>query len=205
MINKDSAPTGIDQAHPPPRDYAELLHQLEHADPAVRRGAARDLFGYPEASASLLRRLQIEPRCSVRGLILTSLTRLGDDVAVSGLVNWLRSVDAMMRKEAIAVMKELPDEMVPIIDVLLGHADGDVRMMAVNMLESLRHPQTEAWLVDVISKEPVVNVCGIAIDLLGVVGTTGAQATLESLKQRFPGQPYIWFAADAASKRIANR
>lgn len=204
FIKKDAAPPDSGNERSQPRDYAGLLAQLEHADPAVRRWAARDLLAYPEASAQLLHRLQLEQQRSVREVILTSLTRLGDDVAVAGLVDWLRSEDAEMRNEAIAAMKELPDKVAPIMGALLSDTDSDVRIMAVNVLESLRHPHVEAWLIDVIAHDTVVNVCGTAVDLLGEVGTVGSQGALEQLKQRFADEPYIQFAADIALKRIAK-
>lgn len=204
FIKKDAALAGQTDERTQPRDFAGLLAQLDHVDAAVRRWAARDLLDYPGASAQLLRRLQLEQQRSVREVILTSLTRIGDEVAVAGLVDWLRSEDVQMRNEAIAAMKELPDEVAPIMGALLADPDSDVRIMAVNVLESLRHAHVEAWLIDVISNDPVVNVCGTAVDLLGEVGTSGAQTALEQLKQRFPSEPYILFAADIALKRIAK-
>jgi hypothetical protein len=79
-----------------------------------------------------------------------------------------------------------------------------VRIMAVNILESLRHPRVEAWLIEVIERDPVVNVCGTAVDLLGEVGTPASRAALIHLKQRFASEPYIQFAADLALKRIGK-
>ncbi|MEB0140154.1 MULTISPECIES: HEAT repeat domain-containing protein [unclassified Undibacterium] len=192
------------QARIETRDYPGLLRQLDEHDPAVRRWAARDLLGYPQASASLLARLQVEADRSVREIIFTSLTRLGDAVAVAGMVECLRSDDAQMRNEAIEAMKELPDAVAPIMSSLLSDPDSDVRIMAVNVLESLCHPQVEQWLIDVIEIDPFVNVCGTAVDLLGEVGTDAAHGALERLKQRFAAEPYIQFAADLALKRSAK-
>lgn len=183
---------------------AGLLGQLSDADPAVRRWAARDLLQYPAATAALVAQLQGEDNLSVREVILTSLTRLGGEVAVAGLVECLRSEDAHMRNEAIEAMKALPDEVAPIMDDLLSDADPDVRIMAVNILESLRHAKVEQWLINVIDSDPVVNVCGTAVDLLGEVGSAAACDALARLKQRFADEPYIQFAADLALKRIAK-
>jgi len=184
------------------RDYAGLLIELDAADPAERRWAARDLLIYPEATTALVARLQCEDDRSVREVILTSLTRLGDETAVDGLVNCLRSEDAQLRNEAIEAMKELPQVIAPIMSSLLTDDDPDVRIMAVNVLESLRHPKVEDWLIDVIDCDPVVNVCGTAVDLLGEVGTSAAHDALQRLKLRFAEEPYIQFAADLALKRI---
>jgi HEAT repeat protein len=85
---------------------------------------------------------------------------------------------------------------------LLQDPDPDVRIFAVDVLESLRHPRVEEWLIEVISEDPHVNVCATAVDLLGEVGSEQAKAALISLKQRFAGEPYIQFASDLALKRI---
>ena len=192
------------QARAQTRDYPGLQQQLDDSNPAVRRWAARDLLSYPQASASLLARLQVEQDRSVREIIFTTLTRLGDAIAVTGMVECLRSDDAQMRNEAIEAMKELPAAVAPIMNTLLNDADSDVRIMAVNVLESLCHPQVEQWLIDVIENDPFVNVCGTAVDLLGEVGSAAAHGALQRLKQRFAAEPYIQFAADLALKRSAK-
>lgn len=185
-------------------DLASSIARLDESDPAVRRLAARDLIAYPEAAQALVDRLQIETERSVREFILTSLTRIGGTIAVTGLVAWLRSEDATMRNEAIEAMKSLPDDVVPIMENLLKDGDSDVRIMAVNILESLRHPHVEAWLIDVIERDSVINVCGTAIDLLGEVGTQNSFEALQAIKLRYSAEPYIQFAADLALKRIAK-
>ena len=185
------------------RDCADLVVQLSDPSPSARRWAARDLVECPDASTSLVEQLQREDDVSVREIILTTLTQLGDEVAVAGLVNCLRSEDASLRNEAIEAMKLLPDEVAPIMGHLLKDPDPDVRIFAVNVLESLRHEQVEEWLNDVIEHDAHVNVCATAVDLLGEVGTSYSWDALKSLKARFPDEPYICFATDLALKRIS--
>lgn len=205
FIKKTILPNSLGTNAPrPARDYAGLIDQLADPDAAARRWAARDLLQYPQATAALVARLRCEDDMSVREVILTSLTRLGGTIAVAGLVEWLRSEDALMRNEAVEAMKALPDDVALIMGGLLADEDSDVRIMAVNILESLQHPKVEQWLIDVIDGDPVVNVCGTAVDLLGEVGSKAALAALGRLKQRFAAEPYIQFAADLALKRIAK-
>jgi HEAT repeat protein len=185
------------------RDFDGLIGQLDNADPASRRWAARDLAGHPDATAALLARLQREQEVSVREVILTALMRIADPVAIAGLVTCLRSEDANLRNEAIEAMKSLPVAVAPIMRGLLVDADPDVRIFAINILESLRHPDVEAWLIEVIEREPQVNVCGTAVDLLSEVGSPASRGALERLKARFAAEPYIQFAAALALKRIA--
>jgi HEAT repeat protein len=186
------------------RDCASLILQLSDSSPTARRWAARDLVDCPDASGALIEQLQREQDNSVREIILTTLTQLGDEEAVAGLVNCLRSEDVSLRNEAIEAMKLLPDEVAPIMGKLLKDHDPDVRIFAVNILESLRHEQVEEWLKTVIELDTHVNVCSTAVDLLGEVGTAFSRDALENLKARFPDEPYISFAADLALKRICS-
>lgn len=186
------------------RDFAGLVAELSDANPAARRWAARDLAAYPEASAALVARIKDEGQSNVREALLTSLTWIGDEVAVAGLIDCLRSEEAALRNEAVEAMKELPEKVAPIMGTLLADANPDVRIFAVNILESLRHPTVETWLINVIEHEPHVNVCGTAVDLLGEVGTPVAREALTHLKKRFAAEPYIQFAADLALKRIGE-
>lgn len=185
-----------------PRDLANLVAELTDSNPAARRWAAHDLAGSAEAAPALVAQLQREAEASVREAILTSLTLIGSPVAVDGLVECLRSDNTALRNEAIEAMKNLPNAVAPIIVGLLNDTDPDVRIFAVNILESLRHPDVEHWLIEVISKDDHVNVCATAADLLTEVGTEAAVPALENLKRRFADEPYIAFAADLALKRI---
>lgn len=186
------------------RDCASLELQLSDPSPAARRWAARDLVDCPDSSAPLVEQLQREEDGSVREIILTTLTQMGDAKAVAGLVNCLRSEDASLRNEAIEAMKLLPDEVAPIMGQLLKDSDPDVRIFAVNVLESLRHDQVEEWLSEVIKHDAHVNVCATAVDLLGEVGTLHSLEALNNLKARFPDEPFIRFATDLAIKRIVT-
>lgn len=185
------------------RACPDLLASLEDTNPTTRRWAARDLVNCPDVAAALMARLQREDDASVRQVILTTITRLGDLTAIHGLVDCLRSEDAALRNEVIDAMKQLPDEVAPIMQGLLGDADPDVRIFAVNILESLRHPAVESWLIAVIDTDRHVNVCAAAVDLLSEVGSAAAIAPLTRFKARFSDEPYIQFATDLALKRIA--
>ncbi len=205
MSLKKAAPppdTSDDERHRS-RDLAGLLTALSDPDPLARRWAARDLIQYPEVSATLVERLPVETEPSVIEVILTTLTQFADAQSVAGLVDCLRSEDAMLRNAAIAAMQQLPDEVAPLMGRLLDDPDPDVRIFAVDVLESLRHPQVEDWLIRVITQDQHVNVCATAVDLLGEVGSESAVPALLALKQRFADEPYIQFAADLALTRIA--
>lgn len=202
FIKKQTNETVSQDERKQKRDYSDLLLELSDANPTARRWAARDLLDCPDGVSALVEQLKVEPELSVREVILTTLTRLGDPAAVAGLVDCLRSEDAALRNEAVEAMKQLPDEVAPIMLGLLADADPDVRIFAVNVLESLCHPEVETWLIEVIERDAHVNVCATAVDLLGEVGTPAALGALERFKARFADEPYIQFAADLALKRI---
>ncbi|WPL11750.1 HEAT repeat domain-containing protein [Thiorhodovibrio litoralis] len=184
------------------RDCASLMVQLAASDPTARRWAARDLVDCPDAAPALVARLKQEADVSVREVILTTLTSLGDATAVAGLVDCLRSEDVALRNEAIEAMQKLPDAVAPMMRGLLADSDPDVRIFAVNILESLCHPEVETWLIEVIDRDSHVNVCGTAVDLLGEVGTVSARESLLRLQVRFADEPYIRFATDLALGRL---
>ena len=184
------------------RDCPGLLKELSDPNPTARRWAARDLLDCPGTAIDLIECLKREPEISVREVILTTLTLMGDPAAVTGLADCLRSENAFLRNEAIETMKHLPDEVAPIIKGLLIDPDPDVRIFAINILESLHHPKVENWLLEVIEGEQHVNVCATAVDLLAEIGTEAALDSLVLLKARFSDEPYFQFAAGLALKRI---
>ncbi len=184
------------------RDCSSLERKLADPSAEARRWAARDLLDCPDSAAALVERLGLEADISVREVILTTLTRLGNSVAVAGLVQSMRSEDAALRNEAIEAMKQLPEAVAPIMRNLLSDESSDLRIFAVNILESLKHPDVELWLREVIETDAHVNVCATAVDLLGEVGSQVALGSLQQLKLRFAAEPYIQFAADLAIKRI---
>nr|WP_315392727.1 HEAT repeat domain-containing protein [uncultured Duganella sp.] len=202
LIQRNTGPRAEAEAGGQRRTCAELLADLEHGEAAVRRWAARDLVACPGAALALIGRLHAEPVPSVREVILTTLIVQGDAAAVGGLVDCLRSGEAARRNEAIEAMKQLPGEVAPLMEQLLADADADVRIFAVNVLESMRHPQVEDWLITVLLTERHVNVCAAALDVLSEVATPRARAALEQVKARFDDEPYIEFAADLALRRL---
>jgi len=184
------------------RDFQGLLKQLQDADPAIRRWAVRDLAAYPEAVPHLIELLNNEMVPFVREAIFTSLVTIGSLSAVKGLLSCLRSDDAALRNETIEALQNLPDLVVPFIDKLLADPDSDVRILTINILEALKHPNVEDWLIKVIQQDPHVNVCTAAVDLLSEIGTEKAIPALEALKNRFPDETFVQFAVDTAVTTI---
>ena len=203
LIKKSTLPTVVTEPFVPASDFASLCSILQQSPSAnERHRAARELGAFPEASAVLAARLPLERDPTVREFIISSMIQIRDDVTVRCLLDCLKSKDAALRNEAIEALKQLPTEVGPLLSELLRDPDPDVRIFVVNVLESLRYPLVEQWLIQVINTDPHVNVCATAVDLLGEVGIKDAIPALQHLKLRFPDEPYIQFAADVALKRI---
>jgi len=67
LVYADTAAATVTQEErKQPRNFEDLVVQLDDASPGARRWAARDLVYYPEASAALVGRLRREQEPSVR-------------------------------------------------------------------------------------------------------------------------------------------
>ncbi len=185
------------------RDYEGLKKQLNDPDPSVRRWAAKDIVSYSGASLLLVERLKKESCRDVREAIFTSLIHIRDEVAMEGLIDCLRSEDASLRNESIEAIKLLSEEAEPLLKNLLHDVDADVRIFAVNILESFKHPDVEDWLIEVINRDRNINVCASAADLLAEIGTEKSIKPLRELLVRFSDEPYIRFVVETAIKRIS--
>lgn len=184
-------------------DYVNHCMQLGSTDAAMRRSAARELAEWPDAAGELLAQLADEGEASVREAILTSLSRIGGDTVVDGVLDYLRSDDAAMRNDVIELLKTQPGAVAQHMERLLGDDDPDVRIFAVNVLESLRHEKVVDWLIAVIERDPHVNVCATAVDLLAEVGDVRAVEPLRRLRTRLGADAFIAFAVDTALKKVS--
>lgn len=184
------------------RDFAGLLEDLVSQDAVRRRWAARDLAAYPDAVDALLAALGNEDEHAVREAIFDSLSSIGGDRVVTGMIPLLSSEDAALRNATIEVLQSMPESVALHIIELLNDQDSDVRIFAIDILQQLAHPQTPEWLLSVLKDESHINVVATAVDRLAEVGTPEMVPVLEALKQRFPNEPYLTFAVDTAVRRI---
>ncbi len=183
-------------------DSRTLVTGLYAAAPSQRRQAARSLAAHPQAAADLCARLGAEPAASVRSVILTSLIAMPSDTVVRFLLPYLRSEDAALRNAVIETLQRMPEMLGPHIRSLLEDNDSDVRIFAVNVLAALAHAQAPRWLEVVLRCDPHVNVCAAAVDGLAEMGDRASRPALAALPARFPDEPFIAFAVQAALARI---
>lgn len=185
-------------------DLAALLAGLQAAEPSQRRQAARGLAAHPQSVPDLCARLGAEPAASVRSVILTSLIARPSGAAVEGLLPYLRSEDVALRNAVIEALQRMPEALEPHIRALLEDNDSDVRIFAVNVLAALAHAQAPRWLEAVLRTDTHVNVCAAAVEGLAEMGDLASLQALEDLPARFPGEPFIAFAVQAALARIGR-
>jgi HEAT repeat protein len=184
--------------------FEDLCQQLESPVASERRTAASLLAAYPDSSSHLSIQLLRETEHSVREVIMTSLTVVGDSNAINTLIICLRSEEAELRNEAIDALKHLPQAIGPHIQKLLADPDTDVRIFTVNVLSSLAHTETERWLCEVLNRDKDPNVCGAALDVLAEIGTQLCVMPVRQVCARFPKDAYLQFAAKIALTRAAG-
>ena len=185
---------------------ADPLAALGDPDASARREAAYGL-GHPAgqagvaagAVAGLAGRLEAEDDAGVREAILTALARIATDEAAAALVPLLDREDAALRNAALESLQQMPAEVAaPALLPLLGHADPDLRIFAVQGLGGLAHPGRADWLAAVMERDADVNVGLAAVEALAEAGSPEALSSLEILARRFPDDPFVAFAVDAA-------
>lgn len=200
----DDAPAAPETALPERRPLNELIDATRSDDLSERLHAIRELAAHGGVAAveALCLALVVESEGSSRDVIAVALAHLGGEAVVEGLLPLLRSDDAALRNMAIDILKELPLDVAPRMEALLDDPDPDVRIFLVNVLEALRHPSVEAWLIAVITMDNNVNVVTTALDLLHEVGSVQAVPALRKAIARFPAEPFVVFSAENALRRI---
>jgi HEAT repeat protein len=206
LVRRVAAPAPVDESHDDVSGGREQwIADLASANAATRRQAARALSAMPNAVTVLCSHLADEPHLSVRSIILTGLIVHKSQAVVAALLPLLSSEDANLRNGAIEALQQMPDEVAPRVDSMLGDPDSDVRIFAINVLAALPHPMVPKWLRHVVTTDPHVNVCAEALDALAEVGEPDVIPALETLADRFPDVAFIQFSVDAAVRRIRGR
>jgi HEAT repeat protein len=183
-------------------DCQTWLEQLNAEQANLRRQAVLALAEYPSAVSALMQLLSHENDLTVQEAIFTTLSLIGTPDVVQALMPLLSSESAYLRNNAAEVLQQLPAQIAAYIPELLSNKNPDVRILAINILANLKHPDTPRWLQGIIERDPHVNVCATAVDLLIELGSTETIPALEGLSNRFPDEPFIQFAVTTAINRI---
>jgi HEAT repeat protein len=202
LVRRTPAAVAILERDDTPRDREQWVADLASDDTSTRRRAARVLTGMLDAVTMICAHLANEQSLSVRSIILTGLIVHKSPAVVRDLLPLLGSEDANLRNGAIEALQQMPDEVAPHVEAMLGDPNSDVRIFAVDVLSALPHPMVPEWLRRVVTLDPHVNVCAAALDALAEAGQPAVIPALEQLADRFADVAFIQFAVDAAIRRI---
>ncbi len=169
---------------------------------AERRGAALELAAEPTQAASLVACLRTETAPSVREAIVTALVGMGTAEAAAGLAAQLGGEDVALRNDAIQGLREIGAAAFSQVEHLLASGDPDVRIFAVNVLETTRHPHAAEWLRHILAQEQEVNVGLAAVEAMAQIGGPEHVQALRDFAGRFAEEPCVAFAVDAACRHV---
>lgn len=178
--------------------------QLQDADANVRWAAARALGADAGAVGVLAGALAAENAAQVREAIFTSLVQIRTAESAAALAEVMRSDVAALRTGAIDALTAMPDVMRPLVPELLADVDGDVRVLACELVRTLEAGEATRLLSALLDREADANVCGAAVDVLSELGTAEAVGALKRCKARFAGEAYLGFAIDDVIARVGG-
>jgi HEAT repeat protein len=181
--------------------FGSVAAALLSRDAEVRRAAVRDVDAASNG-AMLIAHMGFELDSCVRDIILDRLVGTRDIDIARPLLGMVRSEDVALRNAVVAALPMVGEALLPELQPLLDSDDPAVRIAAVNVLQGLRGQHAVDMAIATIERDPHVNVCAAAVDILAETGGPEAIAPLEALVARFPDVPFIAFAVAAAIKRI---
>lgn len=179
------------------------LTALRDGDPQRRWAAARGLGGRPDAAAALGAALGGERDERVREAILTSLVRIGGVASVEAILPHLRSDDANLRTGALDALRALMPAAQTMLPALLADRDPDIRVLSCDLARELPSGEATRLLCEVLERDAEANVCAAAVDVLADIGEPLCLPSLRRCARRFTDSPFLAFAVEVASQRIA--
>lgn len=186
----------------PKPSLPEVLTGLGSPHPDERWAAARAAAELPDAAAALAAALPNESDSRVREAMFTSLVRIGTRDSIAGVLPLLRSNDSALRTGALDALRSSPLAVREFLPQLLGDPDADVRILSCELARSLPSEEASRSLCALLAREPEINVCAAAIEVLAEVGDRSALPTLAQCAQRFSQVPFLGFAITLATERI---
>jgi len=168
----------------------------------ARRALARASSGDPGAVAGLVAQLATEKDPNVREAIFASLVATGGTPTAHQIAPLMRSADASLRGAVTEALKQLAEDGVAAVDILLADTDPDVRLLAIEVTRAWPVALATPRLKQVFMKDQHVNVCCAAVDVATEVGNGELVVAMVWLRARFPDEPFLGFAVDIACSRI---
>jgi HEAT repeat protein len=196
LVRRDSGRTAAKPTLP-----AGLIEALASPREEERWSAARAAGTSPEQAGPLGAALRAESSSRVREALFTSLTRLGP-AGIAEVLPLLRSDDANLRTGALDASRIMIRDASELLPPLLADEDPDVRILSCELARGLPAEEATRFLSELLVREPHVNVCAAAVDVLAEVGLGDALPALNACAQRFATEPYLAFAIQVTVDRI---
>jgi HEAT repeat protein len=141
----------------------------------------------------------------VREAIFTALAKIGTAESAAVVFPHLRSDDAARRTAALDALRAMALAASAHLSLLLSDDDPDVRLLACEIARNLPADEVSRALGALIEREQNANVCAAAVEVLAETGEATILPMLADCAARFPGDPFLGFAVDLASRRIGSR
>jgi HEAT repeat protein len=181
---------------------AEVLAGLVSQDPEERWAAARAAAEHPHTAAALAAALRQETNARIREAMFTSLVRIGTRDSIVTILPLLRSSDSALRTAALDALRSSPIAAHELLSELLSDIEVDVRILSCELARNLPSEEASRSLCALLEREPEVNVCAAAIEVLAEVGDQSALPALAQCARRFSQVPFLAFAIKLATDRI---
>ncbi len=188
----------------PPAPAPDLAEGLSSPNEEVRWNAARAAAGTAQCAPALATALRTEPVARVREALLTSLVRIGTADSVAAVLPLLRSDDASLRTGALDALRLMIRNTRELLPPLLQDVDVDVRILSCELARMLPGEEASPLLCELLRREPDVNVCAAAVEVLAEVGQSDALPVLNACAAKFHDTPFLVFAIQVTADRIGT-
>ena len=185
-----------------PLDLEAVLAALTNGTPDERWAAARAASELPASTGALGEALSRESNPRVREAMFTSLARMGTAQSVELILPFLRSQEAHMRTAALDALRAAKSAAWPYLPQLLEDADGDVRLLACELVRGVPGEEATRMLCRMLDAELDPNVCASAVEVLSEVGGAQALPVLARCEERFRATPFLAYSIKIAADRI---
>jgi len=177
---------------------------LADASPDARWAAARAAAERRDAVPVLAQALAREDDARVREAIFTALARIATPESALAVLPYVRCDDASLRTGALDALRAMPSVTAPHLPQLLADPDSDVRLLACDLARVMTGAEVPKLLCGLLDTDPQANVCAAAVEVLAEIGNADATPSLARCAARFPGDPFLGFAVEAATERLTQ-
>jgi HEAT repeat protein len=146
----------------------KLISNLDHDNPSKRRSAAEALAEGDERAVYPLIKALRDDNFGVQDAAMHSLMELKGEPTAYMVLPLLRE-NSFLRNTAIIILKEIGQEAVPLLKILLKDKDDDVRKFALDLIHDIGHCGYPEDIVRVLTEDTNANVRAAAAKALGVL------------------------------------